>query len=263
MDSTSIIHGLGVVAKVGNFVLNKLITITLIIFMLFGLYALWDTWAIFQGAGVNGNILDFKPELNYDSEENLSITELMALYPDVRAWLTIEDTSIDYPVVQAEDNSTYVNTNIEGEYSLSGAIFLDCQNTANFSDLYNIVYGHHMDIDSMFGGLDLYIDEEYMLSHSIGYLFLEKATKEIEIFAYLSVDAYDEFVFTVNSDDEEAQVSLIEYVKQNALVYTDIELNQSDQIIALSTCSSSGINARTVVLAKIMNQTEGGILIED
>lgn len=252
MNGLSVLVFFGNTSKVLNKILNTVNNIALIVVILFGAFALLDTWAIFQGAGVSSSLLIYKPELNYQEEENPSITELVAMYPDVRAWLTIEETSIDYPVVQGADNTQYVNYNVEGDFSLSGSIFLDCQNSGDFSDLYSIIYGHHMDTSSMFGGLDSFADEEYLYSHTVGYLFLPNTTEEFEIFAYMSVDAYDSYIFTPNYTDQESQQELIDYILENATVLTDINLNSSDKIVAFSTCSSSGTDARTVVLAKLI-----------
>lgn len=251
MKQGRVLEFFGGVARVGNRILYMVNNIILIVVMLFGLYALWDTWAIFKGAGVSDSLLAYKPELNYAMEENPTIQELVALYPDVRAWLTLEDTSIDYPVVQGEDNSTYVNLSVEGAFSLSGSIFLDCQNAGDFSDLYSIIYGHHMDLETMFGGLDLYKDEEYLNSHTTGYLFLPDTTYELEVFAIIYVDAYDTKIFTVNATDEEEQQERIDYIEENASVYRDIGISSSDRIVALSTCTSAITNGRTVVMARV------------
>lgn len=251
MQESKFLTCIGCLARGGNKILNIVNNILLVIVLLFGLYALWDTWAIFQGAGVSDGLLAYKPTLGETSGENPSLSELMALYPDVRAWLTLDDTNIDYPVVQGEDNSKYVNTSVEGEFSLSGAIFLDCQNEGDFSDLYNIVYGHHMEYDVMFGGLDNYTEEEYLEEHTTGYLFLEHSTVEIEIFASASVDAYDTKIFTVNHTDEDAQQELLEYIEDTANIYRDIGVDSDDRLIAMSTCSSFGTNARIVVIGRL------------
>ena len=65
------------------------------------------------------------------------------------AWLRIPDV-LDYPVVQGMDNSYYLYRTFRNEYNIAGSIFLDAQNTADFSDSKNIIYGHNMRNDSMF-----------------------------------------------------------------------------------------------------------------
>ena len=71
---------------------------------------------------------------------------MQALNPDVCGWLTIDGTHIDYPLVQGATNMDYINRDVYGEFSLSGAVFLDSRSKADFSDGYSIVYAHHMEI---------------------------------------------------------------------------------------------------------------------
>lgn len=238
-------------ARVGNKILNMACNLALLLLLAFGAYSLLDTWSIFSTASVSASLLQYKPVVTDTSAPNITLDDLIALYPDVRAWVTIDDTKIDYPVVQSTDNTHYVNYDMDGSFSLSGEIFLHYQNAGDFSDLYSILYGHHMDLQAMFGALDLFEDEDYLLSHTTGYLCLPSHTDTIEVFAYLSVAATDSYIFTVNADSEEKQAELIAYIQENALVYSDIDLQSSDRILAFSTCSTAGTNLRTVVLARL------------
>lgn len=74
-----------------------------------------------------------------------SFEELQKINPDVIGWIRVNDTNINYPLVQTDNDDTYMNTDAEGNYSLSGAIFLHCANKPDFSDFDNIIYGHHME----------------------------------------------------------------------------------------------------------------------
>ena len=76
-------------------------------------------------------------------------------------WIVVDDTNIDYPVMQGYDNSQYLNLDPYGEYSLSGSIFLDSRNSSDFTDPYSIIYGHHMEYGKMFGAIDDYLDDQY------------------------------------------------------------------------------------------------------
>ena len=83
---------------------------------------------------------------------------MLAINPDVRGWLTIDGTHVDYPIVQGEDDMEYVNKGVYGEFSLSGTIFLDSENTSDFSDCYNLLFGHHMANGAMFGDVVRFTD---------------------------------------------------------------------------------------------------------
>ena len=87
------------------------------------------------------DLLKYKPNLGNPEEARLSLQELIALNPDVRAWITIDGTHIDYPMTQGKDDMEYVNKDAKGDFALSGAIFLSAQNKPDFSDPYMLTYG--------------------------------------------------------------------------------------------------------------------------
>lgn len=240
----------GMLARFGSRTLSLATNIALLFVLLYGVFALWDTYAIFRGTVVDSSLLLYKPTIADDGSVSLSLSELMELYPDVCAWLTLDDTNIDYPVVQGENNSTYVNYDIYGEFSLSGAIFLDYRNSGDFSDDYSILYGHHMSMEAMFGGLDLFFEQDYLDTHTTGTLFLTDTYEDLEIFALVSLDAYDTMVFTPFVDDDARLEALLIYIEENAVTYRDITFEEGDKLLAMSTCSTDGTNLRTIVFAK-------------
>jgi len=97
---------------------------------------------------------------------------LKKMNPDIVAWIRIPDTSIDYPVVQGNDDSYYLTHTFKKTEHVAGAIFLDSDNNADFSDDKNIIYGHNMKDGSMFQGLHKYESESYLQEHNKVYLYL-------------------------------------------------------------------------------------------
>ena len=75
------------------------------------------------------------------------------------AWIKIDDTSINYPIVQGKDNEYYLNHNIDGKVATAGSIFLDYRN--KWSDDFLIIYGHRMSGEQMFGEIVRYRDEGF------------------------------------------------------------------------------------------------------
>ena len=140
------------VAKTGDWLVSFVAAILATVMLLYGGYALWDTAMLYQGAFASGNLMKYKPSVSVD-EDDASLEELLAINPDVRGWLTIDGTHVDYPIVQGEDDMEYVNKDVYGEFSLSGTAFLDSENTSDFSDCYNLLFGHHMANGAMFGVL--------------------------------------------------------------------------------------------------------------
>ena len=176
----------------------------------------------------------------------------MRINPDVCGWISMEGTAIDYPVLYGPDNLAYITTDVYGEFSLSGSIFLDSRNDREFTESYSLLYGHYMADGGMFGDLDRYKDEAFFRANSKGLLILPRQTYELEIISCMLVGAFDEWIFTPEQPQENIQ-ALLDYVQQNSLHINENGLAKAKQaqdlqILALSTCSSEFTDARTVIL---------------
>lgn len=213
-------------------------------------FSVYDTYVIYNDAFPNTLYSRYRP--SSDSSSSLSFGELMALNSDVVGWITLDDTNIDYPVVQGENNSYYLNRDVLGNYSLSGSIFMDSENSPDFTNPYTLLYGHHMDYDVMFGGLDYFEDSDYFDSHRKGKLWIdENHYHELTVVSCLATDAYDEQVFRTFSDDSNVILpSLYEYLKKESVQYRD-DLDENAPLLGLSTCTSAGTNARTLVFCAL------------
>ena len=108
---------------------------------------------------------------------------LKEINEDCVAWIHIEDTAINYPVVQGSDNSFYLKHLIDGKWNSAGCIFLDSRVGSDLSDRHSIIYGHHMKDGTMFSGLTKYKKQEYYEAHSEGLLITPERTYTIEFFA--------------------------------------------------------------------------------
>ena len=87
--------------------------------------------------------------------KTIDFAALLATNPDTVAWIEIPGTNINYPVVQTTNNETYLSRTFDGDTSISGTIFLDADNAADFTNVNSILYGHHRYDRTMFADLDL------------------------------------------------------------------------------------------------------------
>ena len=163
------------IIRIADKTVNWLIVICFLPLLLYGIYGIWDSNRINQQADAS-NYETYKPT----AENDMAFAELQKKNPEVFGWLTVDKTHIDYPLVQGEDNSEYVNRNVLGEFSLSGSIFLDCNNKKDFSDMNSIIYGHHMAKDAMFGELEYFQEKSYFEKHSHGELYYEGKWHTVE-----------------------------------------------------------------------------------
>lgn len=211
-----------------------------VLILLLVIYSMYDMYWVFEHAG-NNDLLKYKPNTPGYDPHNSPITE------DMVAWITVDSTNIDYPVMQAENNTKYLNIDPYGQYSLSGSIYLDSRNNAEFTDKYSILYGHHMEYGKMFGALDDFLDEKYLATHSTGTLMIGRdghKTYRLKVFASMRASARDKAVF-----DPSAGGSLLGYIKANSMVFTE---ERSERILAMSTCNDSDSVARVLVFAYIL-----------
>ena len=237
-------------ARIGTKIVNASTYLVTLALFIIGGYIIWYTFMVYQSAFLDDDLLKYKPVI--DGDENPSLYDLMAINPDVCAWITIEDTAIDYPVVQGKDNQEYLDKNVFGDYTPSGAIYLDKNNSRDFTDPYNILYGHHMASGQMFGQILKFLDEDFFNTHPYGVLFLPEKTYAISIFACMETNAYEPRILTVIKDKAEMP-SFLAYTHNNAVQYRDLSpaLSTDDTIIGLVTCERVYTDGRVVLLGRL------------
>lgn len=236
-------------ARGADKVLSLIAVLMILLLLCYGGYSLWDTAMLYKGAFNSSDLLQYKPSA--DDPESLTFEELLKLNPDVCAWITVDDTHIDYPVVQGEDDMEYINKDVKGEFAFSGAIFLSCLNNRDFSDRYNLLYGHHMDGGAMFGDVVEFRDKSYFDSHETGTLYLPGKAIPITFFACVSIDAFDSVVYHPDAQPAGDVTTLLNHIQGTAVQYRDIGVTAKDQIIGLSTCSEAVTNGRVVLFGRL------------
>lgn len=236
-------------ARVGNRILSIMAGILILLMLSYGMYSLWDTYKIYANSFADEELLKFRP--TDDGEDNPTLKDLKKLNPDVKAWIQVPKTNIDYPVVQGQDDMEYINKNVYGEFELSGAIFLSCLNKDDFSDPYNLVYGHNMKNGGMFADVADFTNKEYFETHQKGKLYLTDATRKIRFFACMKVTAADAKIYHPDGYRKENLKDLLDYIQANAVRYRDVNVADENSLIALSTCSEAETNGRVVLIGKL------------
>jgi sortase B len=230
-----------------NHVVDLMVLTAIMLLIVFAGYALWDANQILHAADKT-NYSIYKPEAGGTGK---TFKELQAINPEVISWLTVYGTSIDYPVAQGTNNLKYVNTNAEGMYALSGAIFLDSANSKDFSDFNSILYGHHMEKHMMFGEIGDFTDKNMFDTHQYGNLYFDEKDHGIEFFAFVHTSAYDFSVFKPNVKGEGERQAYLDNLLEKAMHTRDIGITANDRLILLSTCSSGSTNGRDLLVGRI------------
>lgn len=188
---------------------------------------------------------------NGDSEDEFRVDfeELLKINPDTIGWIrfTPEPSEISYPIVQTDDNETYLKKTFSANENTLGAIFLNTGNQADFSDCNSIIYGHRMKDGSMFRHLQDYEDQEFWEANPCFYIYTPDGRRiTYRIFSVGQVeDTSDTYLTSFASEDDYR--AFLDMTRQTALYDTGVEVTTEDTIITLSTCTSASDNHRFVV----------------
>jgi sortase B len=238
------------VVKTVNSIINFAMLTAILFVVTIAVYALWDSEQVFLSA----EAAQYEIYKAGVAGEDQSFANLHKINPEVIAWLTVYNTNIDYPIAQSSNNSKYINTDVMGKYSLSGSIFLDCNNKNDFSDFNSILYGHHMERQTMFGEIGLFSNKDYFDARLYGNLYYDSKDYGLEFFAFLHVDAYDHAVFAPGISDREGQQVYLDGLQEKANITRDIGVSVEDRIVLLSTCSQESTNGRDILVAKVTTE---------
>lgn len=178
---------------------------------------------------------------------------------DIYAWIKVDGTPIDYPVVQSStDDSFYIHRGIDKEYLYAGAIYTEMQNAKDFSDPNTVLYGHNMKDGSMFASLHNFRDRDFFDKNREILIYTPEHILHYEIFAAYtyddrhilnSFDFSDKKVYQEYLDEIYALRSMDAYILEQPVVTTE------DKIITLSTCIGSNSSARYLVQG-VLTETE-------
>lgn len=179
----------------------------------------------------------------------LDFAALRAQYPDIRAWLTIPGTPIDYPVLQSSitDPEHYLRRNYAGEYRVAGSLFF--QADCSLNGIVLVVYGHNMSDGTMFGRLPMYLDSIFCSEHPRIILQTPDGVQQYMVAAVLETDVgqvpFNRTVFGNGSEYLEYARILLDKAK----IKTGVPIPADSQLLVLVTCSYSWPDARYVVVA--------------
>lgn len=191
-------------------------------------------------------------QMNNLQENNINMNKLYEQNEDIVAWIKIDNSNINYPVMQTIKNPNYyLRKNFYKEYSYYGTPYLSEQCNINSSDNL-IIYGHHIKGFKMFGELEHYKNKEYYDKHKTINIYTlndERKYEIIYVFRTFTNTKFDYYNY-INFNDESEFNTFNSKCKELAFFDTQIQCNYGDKFITLSTCDYTSENARFVVIAK-------------
>lgn len=188
-------------------------------------------------------------DTNEEKKYKINFEELKQKNSDTVAWLKVENTNIEYPIVQANNNSYYLTHNFDKKYNVAGWIFADYKNKLDGTDRNIVVYGHNMRNNSMFGSLKDVITEEWYNNEENKYITFvtENDYQTYQVFSVYQIKTEDYYIQTEFKSNEFTE--FIDTITKRSKKDFGINVSKEDTILTLSTCSNN--NKYRVVLHSV------------
>lgn len=183
--------------------------------------------------------------------------ELVKKNSNFIGWLKINNTNIDHPVVQGNDNKFYLKKDFYKKNNNSGSIFIDYKNkiisNSKNRDKNIIFYGHNMKSNTMFAELNKFTNKDFFMKNK--YITFNTRTENLkfEIFSVYTTKSTENYR-QINFVREKQHENFLNKTKNNSLFKKNISLTHNDFIITLSTCAYDFDNSRLVLHAKLIKE---------
>lgn len=193
---------------------------------------------------------------------SIDFAKIKEVNPEVVGWIYIPNTGIDYPILQSEDDEKYLSTDLNGDESPAGAIYIEKYNNADFSDPVTLMYGHTVfdddehKLEGMFSDLHLFEDPSFLEANPYIYIYTPQKTMKFQIFSALTFD--DRYILGNYQFRDPADFQ--DYLDElrntpGAIGNRDISVSQDSKILALSTCVGLDSDQRWLVNATQIVET--------
>ena len=195
--------------------------------------------------------------INQENERILKVQKIQEEKLDIVGWLEIEGTSINYPVLQGDDNEYYMTHNYKKQKSKNGSIFLTKDYNWSIPSSNLLIYGHNLNNGTMFQELLKYEKEDFYKKHPIIRFTTNNEDAEYEIISafksrvyYKSEKNVFRYYYFVNAKTEAEYNEFVQNAKKASLYNIDKTAQYGDQLITLSTCSYHVEDGRFAVVGR-------------
>ena len=238
--------------------LSKIIIILQIIFLGIIIFSIIEIYKWYKENKSNNEIakqisgyvtIDNEKEENDKDKYSIDFEALKQQNSDTVAWIKVNNTKIEYPIVKADDNSYYLTHSFDKSYNSAGWIFANYKNKFDGTDKNIVIFGHNRRDGSMFGTLKNVLDESwYNNQENMDIIFAtEDNNYKYRVFSVYQTLKEDYYIQTEFDDNEFSK--FIEEVKERSIKNFNEKVSEKDTILTLSTCANDN-KYRVVVHAK-------------
>lgn len=212
----------------------------------------------------NKNTMEEIQKIYYNNDNNVetnihnSLEDLLQINSDIKGWIKIENTPIDYPVLYS---NFYLYHNYKKEHSNYGSIFIDSTCSIDKNPKNILLHGHHMNNGSMFASICKFSDLSFYKSTPVFNFDTTINKNKWKIISIFKTNANPEHgkIFPYLTSSFKNKDSFLEYVYQvkvRSIIDTPVDINENDELVTLSTCSYELKDFRTVVVARKVRDEE-------
>lgn len=192
-------------------------------------------------------------ENNEEGNENgytVDFNKLKEQNNETIAWLKINNTNIEYPVVKGTNNSFYLNHSFDKSKNSAGWIFADYKNKFDNTDKNIVIYGHNMRDGSMFGSMLNILDAKWYENEENTNitLYTENEKCIYKVFSIYKIESEDYYIKTEFSDDNNFE-QFVNTIKKRSIKEFNTDVSKDDNILTVSTCANNN-KYRVVLHAK-------------
>lgn len=202
---------------------------------------------------VNPDTLEEDPIWSYDSSlvKNVDLSKLYSINSDTVGWIIVQNTKINYPVVQTNNNDFYLNHSFDKKKNGAGWVFMDYRNNFTNMDKNTIIYAHGRMDYTMFGSLRKTLNsnwynnpENYVIN-----LSTEKYNSLWQIFSLYKIPTTSDYL-QINFSSDEEYLNWLNMLKDRSIYDFKTTITSDNKIISLSTCYND--DEKLVVHAKLI-----------
>lgn len=182
-------------------------------------------------------------------EDTIDFNSLKEKNSDTVAWIKVEGTDIDYPVVQTSNNEYYLNHSFDKSSNGAGWIFADYKNKIDGTDDNIVVFGHNRRDGSMFSSLKNVLTAEWYNDENNRMItfITEQENISYEVFSVYQIENEDYYIKTEFT--EKSFLNFLQTIKRRSIKNFGVDVDKTDSILTLSTCANDN-KYRVVLHAK-------------
>lgn len=204
-----------------------------------------------------GNITNTAQTNKEYERVKIKLLNLSKQYPDLYGWITVDGTTINYPIMQSDDNEYYLDHSYSGVSLTAGSIFADYANDRTLLNNRNLVlYGHHMINTSMFQQLDSFLKASFFKNYGKVTIYTLDGMYTYKVFSVYETNMYYPYIMTHFSSDQRF-VEFAQQIQDNSIHQTNkYDFTADSKILTLSTCNNRFEDGRLAVHAVLIDKYE-------